>query len=420
MPDLAVLLAQVAVVLAAARLLGSAARRVGQPRVVGEMAAGILLGPSLLGWAAPGVFRWLVPPGSLGYLAALSQVGLLVFMFVVGLHLDPRLLRGRGRAAVFISHASIALPFGLGALLAAYLYPRLAPAGVRFAAFALFMGAAMSVTAFPVVARILAERGMVQTRVGVLTLACAAVDDVTAWCILAAVVALVRAASAALPLWATLAGSAGFMLAMVFAVRPLLAPLEARFGREGQLSHDTLGWMLLVLLAAAWTTERLGIHALFGAFVAGAVFPHGAAFVRGVTDKLEAFAVVLLLPLFFALTGLRTNVAGLEGARAWGVCGVIVLVAVAGKFGGSAAAARLAGMSWRDAGALGALMNTRGLMELVILNVGLESGVISTPLFTMMVIMALATTIGTSVVLDRLYPAPADSGTAPSSAPARP
>ncbi|HEX6746593.1 MAG TPA: cation:proton antiporter [Longimicrobium sp.] len=405
MPHLGLLLVQIAVVVVAARAVGLLFRRIAQPQVMGEMVAGILLGPSLLGWAAPGLSRALFPAESLGFLNSISQVGLLVFMFLVGLELNPRLLRGRGYTALVTSHASITIPFFLGALLAIHLYPRLSDQGVGFTGFALFMGAAMSVTAFPVLARILTERNLLRTRVGAVALACAAVDDVTAWCILAGVVALVRAQHAAMPWWATVFGSAAFVAAMIFAARPLLARLERRYERDGRVTQDVLAIVFLVTLASAWTTEALGIHALFGAFLAGAVMPRGEGFVHALTGKLEDVTVVLLLPLFFAFTGLRTRIGLVEGAEMWGFCALIVLVAVAGKLGGGAVAARMTGMSWREAGAIGTLMNTRGLMELVILNIGLDIGVISPAVFAMMVLMALATTFMTSPLLEVVYPA---------------
>ena len=328
-----------------------------------------------------------------------------MFMFLVGLELNPRLLRGRGYTALVTSHASITIPFFLGSLLALHLYPRLSDRDVGFTGFALFMGAAMSVTAFPVLARILTERALMRTRVGAVALACAAVDDVTAWCILAGVVALVRAGHTAMPWWATVLGSAAFVAAMIFAARPLLARLERRYERDGRVTQDMLGLVFLVTLASAWTTEALGIHALFGAFLAGAVMPKGEGFVHALTGKLEDVTVVLLLPLFFAFTGLRTRIGLVEGAEMWGFCALIILVAVAGKLGGGAMAARMTGMSWREAGAIGTLMNTRGLMELVILNIGLDIGVISPAVFAMMVLMALATTFMTSPLLELVYPA---------------
>lgn len=399
------LLVQVGVVLAVARLVGLAFRRIHQPQVVGEMAAGILLGPSLLGWAAPGVSAWLFPPESLGALNALSQVGLLLFMFLVGLEFDVRLLRGRGHTAVVTSHVSIVVPFFLGAALALFLYPRLSDASIGFTGFALFMGAAMSVTAFPVLARILTERNLLRTRVGAVTLACAAVDDVTAWSILAVVVAVVRAGSAEVPLWVTLAGSAAFVGFMLTAGRRMLGWMGGFARSRGRVTQDLLAGVLLVLLASAWVTERLGIHALFGAFLLGAVIPRDRTLLHGLTEKLEDVTVVFFLPLFFAFTGLRTRIGLVDGAEMWAYCGLIVLVAVAGKFGGSTLSARATGLGWREAGALGVLMNTRGLMELVILTIGLELGVISPALFAMMVLMALVTTFMTTPLLELIYPA---------------
>jgi Kef-type K+ transport system membrane component KefB/nucleotide-binding universal stress UspA family protein len=403
--NLLTLLVQVGVVLVVARVVGLAFRRIRQPQVVGEMVAGIMLGPSLLGWLAPGLSAWLFPPASLGFLNVLSQVGLLLFMFLVGLEFDTKLMRGRGHTAVVTSHVSIIVPFFLGAALALFLYPRLSDSSIGFTGFALFMGAAMSVTAFPVLARILTERNLLRTRVGAVTIACAAVDDVTAWSILAVVVAVVRADEAEVPLWITLAGSALFVVLMLTVGRRMLGWLGGYARSRGRVTQDLLAVVLLVLLASAWTTEWLGIHALFGAFLLGAVMPREPVLVHGLTEKLEDVTVVFFLPLFFAFTGLRTRIGLVEGREMWLYCGLIVLVAVAGKFGGSTISARLTGLGWREAGALGVLMNTRGLMELVILTIGLELGVISPALFAMMVIMALVTTFMTTPLLEVIYPA---------------
>jgi Kef-type K+ transport system membrane component KefB len=398
------LLLQIGVILVACRAVGWLFRRFHQPQVVGEMAAGILLGPSLLGWAWPEASQFLFPRESLPHLNTLSQAGLLLFMFLVGLEFDPKLLRGRGHAAVVTSHVSIIAPFFLGAVLALYLYPRLSDESVGFDGFALFMGAAMSVTAFPVLARILSERNLLRTRVGAVTIACAAVDDVTAWTILAVVIALVRAHALETPLWLTLVGSALYVVVMLFAVRPALRWFETRYHERGRFSQDLVAMVLLLLLASAWTTEWLGIHALFGAFCLGAVMPKDPGFVHHLNEKLEDLTVVFLLPLFFANAGLRTSIGLVSGAEMWMFFGLIMLVAVAGKFGGSTLAARITGLSWREASALGILMNTRGLMELVILTIGLDLGVISPALFTMMVLMALVTTAMTTPVLRWLYP----------------
>jgi Kef-type K+ transport system membrane component KefB len=402
--QLLTLLMQIAVVLVAARSVGWVFRLLRQPQVVGEMAAGILLGPSLLGWLAPELSATLFPPESLGYLSSLSQIGLIVFMFLIGLELEPRLLRGRGHAALVTSHASIVVPFCLGALLALHLYPRLMDDSVSFSGFALFMGAAMSVTAFPVLARILTERNLLQTRLGTVTIACAAIDDISAWCILAIVVAIVRATDPS-ELLVTVLGSAAYLAIMLVFVRRGLRWLEAYYHRRGRLTQDMLAVVLLLVLVSAWATEWLGIHALFGAFAVGAVMPKDPGFVHDVMARLEDVVVVLLLPIFFAFAGLRTSIGLVQGAEMWGFFGLVMLVACAGKFGGSALAARTTGLSWRESGALGILMNTRGLMELVILGIGLELGAISPALYTIMVMMALVTTAMTTPILELIYPA---------------
>jgi len=405
MHGILLLLVQVGVVLAVARLVGLLFRAFRQPQVVGEMVAGVLLGPSLLGWVAPGVFGTLFPAESLDLLGALAQVGLLFFMFLVGLELDGRLLKGRGETALITSHVSMVLPLLLGAGLAYYLYPLLSDARVPFVAFALFLGTAMSVTAFPVLARILAERNLLRTRVGAVTVACAAVDDVTAWCLLAIVIAIVRADAAQNALWITFAGTAAFVALMVLVVRPLLRRLVQYSTTRGRFTQDALAVVLLALLGAAVITEWLGIHALFGAFLLGVVMPRDRDFVHEVKERLGDVTTVFFLPLFFAATGLRTSIGLVLGAEMWILTGLILLVAVAGKFGGSTIAARASGLGWREAGALGVLMNTRGLMELVVLTIGYELGVISQALFTMMVLMALATTFMTTPILELIYPA---------------
>ena len=403
MPDVLLLLSQIAGILVAARLVGRAVAVIGQPRVVGEMLAGILLGPSLLGWAAPDLFHTLFPPVSLGFLSALSQIGLVFFMFLVGLELDLRLLRGQTRAAVITSHASIILPFFLGACLALFLYPRLSDDSVSFAGFALFLGAAMSVTAFPVLARMLTEHGMLKTRLGSVTIAAAAVDDVTAWCILAVVIVVVRTAEATVSIPMMLGGTVLYVAAMLTVVRWGLRRLERVLERRGGLSQDIVAIVVFFILASAWTTERLGVHAVFGAFLAGVVMPRDEQLVRPLLDRFQDLMIILFLPLFFAFTGLRTHISLITGDL-WVYCALIIAVAVLGKLGGSALAARTSGMSWRDSWAIGTLMNTRGLMELVVLNVGLDIGVISPALFAMMVLMALVTTFMTSPVLARIYP----------------
>ena len=410
LPTLSLLLAQLGVILLACRVAGAAVRRIGQPAVVGEMLAGILLGPSLLGWMAPEWSAALFPAASLGFLSALAQVGLVLFMFLVGLELDWSSLRNRAQAAVITSHASIGVPMLLGVLLATTLFPAFAPQGVRFAPFALFLGAAMSVTAFPVLARIIKERSLQGTRLGSMAIACAAVDDVTAWLLLAGVAVIARAEVATTPLWISLAGTAAYLLVMSTIVKRMLERLGAQVRRTGTVSADVLGALVLLVLASAFTTELLGIHALFGAFLVGALAPRDLSLVTAVRVRLEDVMVVVLLPIFFAFTGLRMQVGLLSSGGAIGLTLLVISVAVLGKFGGSALAARAAGVPLRESLALGALMNTRGLMELVILNVGLDVGVITPTIYTMMVIMALVTTAMTTPLLDRILVRPEISG----------
>lgn len=399
MPNLFTLTLQLAVVLAVCRVVGELFRRIHQPKVVGEMFAGIMLGPSLLGWVAPHASAYLFPATSLGFLNALSQVGVVVFMFLVGLKINPSELKKESHAAVLTSHVSITAPFVLAAFLALYLYPRLSDESVSFTSFALFMGSAMSITAFPVLARILTERNMLSSRLGTVAIACAAVDDVTGWCILAYIVVLIRSAHSATSIWTTIGGILVFGLAMIHGVRRLLKGFARAYKKKGALSENLMALMLLLVLGSSLMTEYLGIHLLFGAFLMGAIMPKDHQFVRYVLDRFETITVTLLLPLFFAFTGLRTNVGLVKGPEMWMYCGLIILVATAGKLGGSTLASWWSGMPLREAAGLGTLMNTRGLMELVILNIGLDIGVISPALFSMMVLMALFTTFMTTPVL---------------------
>lgn len=405
MPNLVTLVLQIAVIIAASRGVAVLFQKMRQPKVIGEMFAGIMLGPSLLGWLAPHLSLNLFPPSSLGYLNALSQVGVVIYMFLVGLALNPAELREHGHAAVLTSHVSIVAPFVLGSSLALFLYPRLSDDSVSFLGFALFMGAAMSITAFPVLARILTDRDMLGTSLGTLAIACAAVDDVTGWCILAYIVALIRAHQhAAVPLWATLSGLAAFLLVMLYVVRQLLRRIGKPFNRNHQLTENMIAMLVLVVLVSALITEHLGLHLLFGSFLAGVIMPKEPTFVRYIQNKFESVTVVLLLPLFFAFTGLRTSIRLIQGPTMWFFCLMIIIVAITGKLGGSMIAARAAGTPWREAAGLGILMNTRGLMELVILNIGLDIGVISPALFSMMVLMALVTTFMTTPMLEWFCP----------------
>src|SRR5215831_7267939 len=404
MLNLFTLILQIAVVLTACRIVGNLFLKVGQPRVVGEMFAGIMLGPSLLGAIAPQVSAVVFPPSSLGFLNALSQVGVIVFMFLVGLGINPRELKSQGHAAVLTSHVSITAPFVLASFLAFYLYPRLSDSSVPFTSFALFMGAAMSITAFPVLARILTERNMLNSRLGTVAIACAAVDDVTGWCILAYIVLFIRAGNAGHPILFTVGGLIAFTLVMLYGVQRLLKRFESLYRQTGRLSENAIALMLLLALSSALCTEWLGIHLLFGSFLMGAIMPKEEKFVRYVVDKFETIVVTMLLPLFFAFTGLRTNVGLVKGPEMWMYCVAIILVATLGKLGGSVLAGWWSGMPVREAAGLGSLMNTRGLMELVILNIGLDIKIISPALFSMMVTMALITTFMTSPVLELLCP----------------
>jgi Kef-type K+ transport system membrane component KefB len=398
LPDLKNLLLEILVVCAAARILGFGFEKLRQPRVVGEMFAGVLLGPSLLGWLAPSVFASLFPLGGLAPLYLLSQIGILLFMFQLGVGLDLQELHRLRRSVVLMSNVSVLVPLVAGSTLALYLYPRLSNAKVPLPVFALFMGTAMSITAFPVLARILEERKLLQSPLGVVALSCAAVDDITAWCLLAGLMAWLRASTETSP-WLFLGGLGAYLVVMIWVIRPLLARSSAL---KADLSGGTLAFALLFLFLSAWITERIGIHALFGAFFAGVILPRSENFSRSLAGKLGTITRVVLLPLFFAFTGLRTSVRFLSGGTFWFYCALIILVAVVGKLLGCAVAGRVSGMSWGDALSVGVLMNTRGLVELVILNVGFDLGVISPTLFSMMVVMALVTTCMTTPILAAL------------------
>jgi Kef-type K+ transport system membrane component KefB/nucleotide-binding universal stress UspA family protein len=401
--DLTVALVQIAAILLVSRALGVVTRWLGQPLVIAEVVAGILLGPSLLGWLWPAGMAGLFPADSLPVLRMLSQVGLVLFMFLIGLELDPKLLRGRTHTSIAISHTSIILPFLLGAGAAWWLYGTYSAPEVSFLSFVLFLGAAMSITAFPVLARILSERHLLTSRVGAVTIACAAVDDVTAWCILAFVVAVAGAQGIGQALWTT-GFALVFILAMLFLARPFLRRLGSRVADREGLTPTVVAITLLFLLASSTVSELIGIHALFGAFLFGAILPKEGKLAETLADKIETVAVVLLLPLFFAYSGLRTQIGLVSQPQEWFVTGVVILLATVGKFGGSAVAARLTGLRWREASAIGILMNTRGLMEFIVLNIGMDLGVISPTVFTMLVIMALVTTVATAPVLRWVYP----------------
>lgn len=396
---LAMLLLQIITIILVARLFGALFKKLNQPSVIGEIIAGIMLGPSFLGNYFPDISGFLFPAASLGNLQFLSQIGLIFFMFVIGMELDLTILKNKAKDAIVISHASIIFPFFLGMCVALYIYQQYAPKGIGFLSFALFTGIALSVTAFPVLARIVQERGLTKTRLGTIVITCAAADDITAWCILAAVIAIVKAGTAVSAL-ATISLAVIYVVVMLKVVQHFLKRLGAKYANKEALSRPVVAIFFITLLVSSYATETIGIHALFGAFMAGVVMPANVSFRNIFIEKVEDVALVMLLPLFFVFTGLRTEIGLLNDAGLWGICGIIILAAVVGKFVGSAFAAKFVGQSWRDSLSIGALMNTRGLMELIVLNIGYDLGVLSPEIFAMMVLMALITTFMTGPALD--------------------
>lgn len=387
------------VILIAARGMGALFARFRQPPVVGEMIAGILLGPSLLGRFAPGVFAYILPHTVAPYIAVLAQVGVILYMFLIGVTLDTGLLHSRAHASVAISHASIIAPFLAGSALALWLYPLYSSRAVSFTVFALLLGVAISITAFPVLARILRDRGMHTSRVGAIALACAAVDDVTAWCLLAFVVSVAHAQPAHIV--KTLALTAVFLAAVFLLASPAARWYARRYRRgDGEGEQQAVVVACVALLLASLATQRIGIQALFGAFLIGVVIPHDSLLARDLTRKLEDLVVVLFLPAFFVFTGLRTQIGLMNNLRDWLVCLVVILVAALSKFFSGAAAARLTGLPWRQSASLGALMNARGLVELIVLNIGLDLHVLTPTLFAILVLMAVVTTLMTAPVLN--------------------
>lgn len=396
---LSILLAQIVTIIVVARFFGWICKKIGQPTVIGEIIAGIVLGPSLIGMHFPEFSSTLFPTESLGNLQFLSQIGLILFMFVIGMELDLKVLKNKAHDAVVISHASIIIPFALGMGFAYFIYQSFAPIGVQFISFALFLGIAMSITAFPVLARIVQERGLHKTRLGTVVITCAAADDITAWCLLAAVIAIVKAGSFLSALY-IIALAALYVYLMIKVVRPFLSRIGNLYQTKESLSKPIVAIFFLTLIISAYATEVIGIHALFGAFMAGAIMPDNIKFRTIFIEKVEDVALVLLLPLFFVFTGLRTEIGLLNDPYLWKVTGLIILIAIVGKFIGSAIAAKFVGQNWKDSLTIGALMNTRGLMELVVLNIGYDLGVLSPEIFAMMVIMALVTTFMTGPALD--------------------
>lgn len=396
---LPILIIQIITIILFARGIGYITGRIGQPQVVGEIIAGIMLGPSLLGFIFPELSSFLFPTESIQNLQFLSQIGLIFFMFIIGMELDIKVLKNQASAAVVVSHASILFPYFLGMVLAYFIYTDYAPHNVSFAAFALFIGIAMSITAFPVLARIIQERGLSKTPLGTMAITCAAADDVSAWCILAAVVAFVKAGNAAGALY-TLGLAVAFVLFMLKVVKPLMKKIASVYASREIFSKKVVGLIFIVLLASSYIAEIIGIHALFGAFLAGVIMPQNLAFKKIITEKIEDISLVLLLPLFFVSTGLRTELGLLNDAQSWITFFLVLMVAIIGKFGGASLASRLVGQSWKDSLSLGVLMNTRGLMEIVVVNIGYDLGILSPEVFTMLVLMALVTTFLTGPSLN--------------------
>lgn len=394
------LLLALVVVIAIARVFGAAFRRMGQPPVMGEIVAGIVLGPSLLGRLAPDASAFLFPATVIPSLAVFAQIGVILYMFLIGLQMDGRVLRERASAFAGIALASILAPFALGAALSLPLHPHLSPAGVPKTVFALFLGVSMSVTAFPVLARILADLKLQETRIGVLALSCAAAGDVVAWCLLAVVVGVARSEPGGV--LETLGLAAVFSTFMVTIVRRAAGRVAAHRAAHRERSRETLAIAGVAILLSALATQAIGIHALFGAFLLGAVVPRDSALARDLLDRLEDLVVLFLLPLFFASAGLHTEIGLVRGLEGWLVLVLIVLVASVGKIGGALVGARAAGFDWREAFGLGVLMNTRGLMELIVLEVGLDLGILTPTLFAMLVLMAIATTLATAPLLKAL------------------
>jgi Kef-type K+ transport system membrane component KefB len=396
------LMLQILTILGVSRICGLAFRRLGQPQVMGEILAGILLGPSLFKVLAPAAHAYLFPESSLPRLFFLSNIGLVLFMFTVGLELDLKSLGTRAKSALLISHMSIILPFVLGAGLALVLYSEFAPTKYGFVSFALFMGISMSITAFPVLARIIQENNLTRTALGSAAITAAAIDDVTAWCILAVVVDIVQSGSP-IGAWAVVSLAAAYIAFALLVARPAIADLLQWSGPHSDaIPRTTLAVVFMILLASCLATETIGIHALFGAFLAGVIMPEKGSIKAKLTDSVHDVCTLVLLPLFFAFTGLRTEIGLLNDVHAWLICALVISVAVAGKVGGSVLAARWTGLEWRESAALGALMNTRGLVELVVLNIGYDLGILSPKIFTILVIMAVVTTMMTGPLLRAL------------------
>jgi len=393
------LLLEIIAILAVSKVFGFIITKIGQPSVIGEMIAGIVLGPSIMGFLFPEIFDFLFPLNSLANLEFLSQIGLAFFMFIIGMELDLDQLKNKTYNAIVISNTSIIFPYFLGVVVSYFLYEQFAPANVSFTAFALFIGISVSITAFPVLARILQERGLTKTSLGAIVIASAAFNDVTAWCILVMVIAIIKAGSIASALLSILF-TIVFILLMFYAIRPWIKRISDKYANSKNLNKQFVVTVFFILLVSACITETIGIHALFGAFLAGVIMPKNLHIKELLMAKIEDVSILLLLPIFFAITGLKTQIGLLNEGYFWIICLLIIFIAVLGKLGGSAFAAKMTGYTWRESFSIGALMNTRGLMELIVLNIGYDLGILTPTLFTILVLMALATTFMTGPLLD--------------------
>uniref|UniRef100_UPI0035A0E706 cation:proton antiporter n=1 Tax=Hassallia byssoidea TaxID=482630 RepID=UPI0035A0E706 len=403
MDTVILVLIEVLIVIGMSRLIGLAFIRIKQPLVIGEIVAGIMLGPSLFGWVAPNLAATLFPPETVPFLNILSQVGLIFFMFLIGLELDPKYLKGKINVAILTATMSVLVPFALATLLALLLYPLLYDGNVSFTAFALFLASATSITAFPVLARIITEKNLQATYLGTLALTSAAVNDLAVWCLLALGIAVAREGSIGRA-WHTIIASLLYIGFMMTVGRSFLQRLAIYYRRTERLNQLLLALIYMGVVASALITELIGIHLIFGAFLLGTIMPKNAGLVREIAGKTEDFVLIFLLPVFFAFSGLRTQIGLVNRPELWLLCGLVLFVAIAGKYLGTYVAARFSGIEKREASALGWLMNTRGLTELIVLNIGLSLGVITPLLFTMLVIMALVTTFMTSPLLEWTYP----------------
>jgi Kef-type K+ transport systems, membrane components len=395
---LGIILLQIIIILITCRMFNWLFTKIGQPSVIGEIIAGIVLGPSILGYFFPEYSSFLFPPESLNNITLLSQFGLILFMFAIGMELDMKEVRATLKETILISHTSTIVPFALGMVLAYFIYDSYADPEVPFLSFSLFIGIAMSITAFPVLARIIQEKGLTKTHLGTISLASAANGDITAWCLLAVVVSIAQAGNM-LSASFNILFSILYILFMFLVIRPFLRMIGNIYHNNEVIAKGMVAFIFLLLIISVYCTEILGLHALFGAFIAGLVMPSNIKFRKIMTDKVEDLSLSLLLPLFFVSTGLRTQIGLLDNVELWLMCGLFTLVAITGKFGGAYVSARILGENRKDSLYIGALMNTRGLMELIVLTIGYEMDILSPTVFVMLVLMTLVTTFMTAPLL---------------------